>query len=165
MSKSGSGAEQRRFIADVAAIRNFDDPRIARDREHGILKLEPTLALAAVAATTERVGLIPSVSTTYNAPYAFARRMASLDHISRGRAGWNMVTSWSLDEARNFNLDAPLDSSTRHARAVEFVEVAKGLWDSWDEEAYDGSPSAGARAINHRGKLISVDGPLAVMAL
>ena len=124
------------FVADVMAIRNFDDRRIAREREHGILKLEPTLALAAVAATTERVGLIPSVSTTYNPPYAFARRMASLDHISRGRAGWNMVTSFSLDEARNFSLDAPLDSATRHARAVEFVEVAKGLWDSWDENAF-----------------------------
>jgi alkanesulfonate monooxygenase SsuD/methylene tetrahydromethanopterin reductase-like flavin-dependent oxidoreductase (luciferase family) len=102
------------FIADIMAIRNFDDRRIAREREHAILKLEPTLALAAVAATTERVGLIPSVSTTYNPPYAFARRMASLDHISGGRAGWNMVTSWSVDEARNFSLDAPLDSNTPH---------------------------------------------------
>jgi FMN-dependent oxidoreductase (nitrilotriacetate monooxygenase family) len=155
------------FIADVAAIRNFDDPRIARDREHGILKLEPTLALAAVAATTERVGLIPSVSTTYNAPYAFARRMASLDHISRGRAGWNMVTSWSLDEARNFNLDTPLDSPTRHARAVEFVEVAKGLWDSWDEDAFVRDKTSGIyfyrdrfHFLDHKGDCFDVRGPL-----
>jgi len=100
------------FIADVMSIRNFDDRRIAREREHALLKLEPTLALAAIAATTERIGLIPSVSTTYNPPYAFARRMASLDHISGGRAGWNMVTSFSLDEARNFSLDEPLDTAT-----------------------------------------------------
>jgi FMN-dependent oxidoreductase (nitrilotriacetate monooxygenase family) len=155
------------FIADVAAIRNFDDPRIARDREHGILKLEPTLVLAAVAATTERVGLIPSVSTTYNEPYAFARRMASLDHISRGRAGWNMVTSWSLDEARNFNLDASLDSLTRHARAVEFVEVAKGLWDSWDDDAFVRDKTSGIyfdrdrfHFLDHKGDLFEVRGPL-----
>ncbi len=155
------------FIADVAAIRNFDDPRIARDREHGILKLEPTLTVAAVAATTERVGLIPSVSTTYNAPYAFARRMASLDHISGGRAGWNMVTSWSLDEARNFNLDAPLDSLTRHARAVEFVEVAKGLWDSWDEDAFVRDKASGIyfyrdrfHFLDHKGDCFEVRGPL-----
>jgi FMN-dependent oxidoreductase (nitrilotriacetate monooxygenase family) len=155
------------FIADVAAIRNFDDPRIARDREQGILKLEPTLALAAIAATTERVGLIPSVSTTYNAPYAFARRMASLDHISRGRAGWNMVTSWSLDEARNFNLDAPMDSATRHARAVEFVEVAKGLWDSWDEDAFVRDKASGIyfyrdrfHFLDHKGDFFEVRGPL-----
>lgn len=155
------------FVADVMAIRNFDDRRIAREREHGILKLEPTLALAAVATTTERVGLIPSVSTTYNPPYAFARRMASLDHISRGRAGWNMVTSFSLDEARNFSLDAPLDSATRHARAVEFVEVAKGLWDSWDENAFVRDKPSGVyfhrdrcHFLDHKGDFFSVRGPL-----
>ena len=115
------------FVADVAAIRNIDDRRIAREREQGILKLEPTLALSAVAAMTDRIGLIPSVSTTYNPPYAFARRMASLDHISGGRAGWNMVTSWSADEARNYNLDAPLSSAVRHARAAEFVDVVEGI--------------------------------------
>jgi FMN-dependent oxidoreductase (nitrilotriacetate monooxygenase family) len=155
------------FIADVAAIRNFDDPRIARDREHGILKLEPTLALAAIAATTERIGLIPSVSTTYNPPYAFARRMASLDHISRGRAGWNMVTSFSLDEARNYDLDAPLDSRTRHARAVEFVEVVKGLWDSWDDDAFVRDKASGIyfhrdkfHFLEHKGEFFDVRGPL-----
>jgi FMN-dependent oxidoreductase (nitrilotriacetate monooxygenase family) len=155
------------FTADVAAIRNFDDRRIAREREQGILKLEPTLALAAVAACTERVGLIPSVSTTYNPPYAFARRMASLDHISRGRAGWNMVTSWSVDEARNFNLDAPLDSDARHGRAVEFVEVAKGLWDSWDDDAFVRDKASGIyfyrdrfHFLEHRGDFFQVRGPL-----
>ncbi len=155
------------FVADVAAIRNFDDRRIAREREQGILKLEPTLALAAAAACTERVGLIPSVSTTYNPPYAFARRMASLDHISRGRAGWNMVTSWSIDEARNYNLDAPLSSDVRHARAVEFVEVAKGLWDSWDDDAFIRDKASGIyferdrfHFLEHKGDCFEVRGPL-----
>ena len=155
------------FIADVMSIRNFDDRRIAREREHALLKLEPTLALAAIAATTERIGLIPSVSTTYNPPYAFARRMASLDHISGGRAGWNMVTSFSLDEARNFSLDEPLDTATRHARAVEFVEVAKGLWDSWDDDAFVRDKASGIyfhrdrfHFLEHKGEFFEVRGPL-----
>jgi N-acetyl-S-(2-succino)cysteine monooxygenase len=155
------------FIADVMSIRNFDDRRIAREREHALLKLEPTLALAAIAATTERIGLIPSVSTTYNPPYAFARRMASLDHISGGRAGWNMVTSFSLDEARNFSLDEPLDTATRHARAVEFVEVAKGLWDSWDDDAFVRDKATGIyfhrdrfHFLEHKGEFFEVRGPL-----
>src|SRR5262245_45657780 len=155
------------FVADVAAIRNFDDRRIVREREQGILKLEPTLALSAVGAVTERIGLIPSVSTTYHPPYAFARRMASLDHISRGRAGWNMVTSWSLDEARNYNLDAPLSSRVRHARAVEFVDVVKGLWDSWDDDAFLRDKASGIyfdrsrfHFLEHKGEFFDVRGPL-----
>jgi FMN-dependent oxidoreductase (nitrilotriacetate monooxygenase family) len=155
------------FVADVAAVRNIDDRRIARNREHGILKLDPTLALAVVAAATERVGLIPSVSTTYNPPYGFARRMASLDHISRGRAGWNMVTSCSTDEARNFSLDAPQDSPTRHAQAVEFVDVVKGLWDSWDDDAFVRDKASGIyfyrdrfHFLEHNGDFFEVRGPL-----
>ena len=116
---------------------------------------------------TERIGLIPSVSTTYNPPYAFARRMASLDHISGGRAGWNMVTSWSLDEARNYNLDAPLGSPTRHARAAEFVEVVKGLWDSWDDDAFMRDKASGIyfqrdrfHFLEHKGDFFEVRGPL-----
>ena len=89
------------FLADSAGVRNFEDERIARCREHGLIKLEPTLTMCAVAAVTRHVGLVPTASTTYNHPYNFARRMASLDHISGGRAGWNMVTSWGVDEARN----------------------------------------------------------------
>jgi N-acetyl-S-(2-succino)cysteine monooxygenase len=155
------------FVADVAAIRNIDDRRIAREREQGILKLEPTLALSAVAAMTDRIGLIPSVSTTYNPPCAFARRMASLDHISGGRAGWNMVTSWSADEARNYNLDAPLSSAVRHARAAEFVDVVKGLWDSWDDDAFIRDKASGIyferdrfHFLEHKGDFFEVRGPL-----
>jgi len=104
------------FLADVAAVRNLDDPRIRRDMEQSHLKHEPTLLCAALAAVTERVGLVPTVSTSFHHPYNVARRLASIDHISNGRMGWNMVTSTSPDEARNFGQDKPLDSTTRHAR-------------------------------------------------
>jgi alkanesulfonate monooxygenase len=94
---------------------NLDDPRIARDREHAQLKMDPTLVVSALAAVTERVGLIPTASTTYNHPYNFARRMATIDHISGGRLGWNMVTGFNPEEAYNFSFDKPLPSDIRHA--------------------------------------------------
>jgi len=142
------------FIADWASIMNLDDRRIARDREHAQLKLEPTLVCAAIAAVTKLVGMMPTASTTYNHPVTFARRMAAIDHISGGRIGWNMVTSTNIDEARNFGLAKPLDSNTRHARAAEFLEVMRALWDSRDEEG------AASRTIDHAGKFFQVRGPL-----
>lgn len=155
------------FLADSAGVRNVDAEHIARHREHGLVKFEPTLVLSAVAAVTRHVGLIPSVSTTYNQPYNFARRMASLDHISRGRAGWNMVTSWGMDEARNYGLDAPLESTARHERAVEFVDVVRGLWDSWDDDAFIRDKRSGIyfemekfHRLNYQGKHFKVRGPL-----
>ncbi|MEN3305940.1 MAG: hypothetical protein V7603_2142 [Micromonosporaceae bacterium] len=97
--------------------------------------LEPTLLLTALAGVTEHIGLIATASTTYNEPYNLARRFASLDHISGGRAGWNIVTTAGLDAARNFNLDELPPHRERYERAAEFVEVSRKLWDSWADDA------------------------------
>jgi FMN-dependent oxidoreductase (nitrilotriacetate monooxygenase family) len=97
--------------------------------------LEPTVLLTALAGVTSHIGLIATASTTYNEPYNLARRFASLDHISGGRAGWNIVTTAGLDAARNFNLDELPAHRDRYMRAAEFVEVAVKLWDSWDDDA------------------------------
>jgi FMN-dependent oxidoreductase (nitrilotriacetate monooxygenase family) len=97
--------------------------------------LEPTVLLTALAGATDHIGLIATASTTYNEPYNLARRFASLDHISGGRVGWNIVTTAGLDAARNFNLDDLPAHRQRYARAAEFVDVAVKLWDSWDDDA------------------------------
>src|SRR3954469_21095513 len=96
--------------------------------------LEPTVLLAALAGVTDHIGLIATASTTYNEPYNLARRFASLDHISSGRAGWNIVTTAGLDAARNFNLDPPPPHPGSYERAAEFVDVSLKLWDSWDDD-------------------------------
>ena len=132
-------------------------------------KLEPTTLLAALATLTRNIGLIATVSTTYNEPYAVARRFASIDHISGGRAGWNVVTSAGDSEARNFGREANVGHEDRYARAEEFVDVVKALWDSWE----DGSQlrdRASARytdtskvhQLNHQGRYFKVAGPLNV---
>lgn len=118
---------------------------------------------------TSRIGLVTTASTTYNEPFHVARKFATLDLISGGRAGWNVVTSWSEAEAKNFNRDKHLEYDTRYERAAEFVEVVTGLWDSWEDGAflYD---KAGGRffdeskmhVLDHRGKHFSVRGPLNV---
>jgi FMN-dependent oxidoreductase (nitrilotriacetate monooxygenase family) len=105
--------------------------------------LEPTVLLTALAAVTEHIGLVATASTTYNEPYNLARRFASLDHISGGRAGWNIVTTAGLDAARNFNLDSLPSHQERYARAAEFVEVSLKLWDSWDDDAALGDQETG----------------------
>jgi len=105
--------------------------------------LEPTVLLTALAGVTEHIGLIATASTTYNEPYNLARRFASLDHISGGRAGWNIVTTAGLDAARNFNLSALPAHADRYARAAEFVDVSLKLWDSWDDEAPLGDKERG----------------------
>ena len=155
------------FMADWASVMNVTDTRIARDKEHAQVKLDPVLACAAVAAVTTHVGLVPTASTTYNHPYNFARRMASIDHISNGRMGWNMVTSTNIDEAMNFGLDGPIDSDTRHSRAAEFVEVVRGLWDSWDDDAFIRDKASGQyfdrekfHWLDHAGEHFKVRGPL-----
>ena len=157
------------FLADSAAVRDLDNPAIAREMEHQIVKHEPLALLAALSAVTQHIGLVPTASATYNDPYNLTRSLASLDHMSGGRAGCNLVTGFSLDEARNFGLDAVLDSDHRHERAIEFVEVMKGLLDSWDDDAFPRDKSTGQfwdRAklhyLNHQGKHFKVRGPLDV---
>jgi alkanesulfonate monooxygenase SsuD/methylene tetrahydromethanopterin reductase-like flavin-dependent oxidoreductase (luciferase family) len=97
--------------------------------------LEPLTVLAALAVSTSRIGLIATASTTYTEPFNLARQFASLDHISRGRIGWNIVTSWLAPAARNYGGSAQVSHAERYARAEEFLTVVKGLWDSWADDA------------------------------
>jgi len=132
-------------------------------------RLEPTVLLTALAAVTERIGLIATASTSYNEPYNLARRFASVDHVSGGRAGWNIVTTAGADAARNFGLDDVPPHRDRYERATEFLEVALKLWDSWADDAVVADKAAGVHAdaakvrrIDHRGRFFRVDGPLNV---
>ncbi|BCJ47149.1 monooxygenase [Actinoplanes ianthinogenes] len=150
------------FLADGPAL--FSEPG---RRPSG--KLEPTVLLAALAVTNSRIGLIATASTSYNDPYNLARRFASLDHLSGGRAGWNIVTTAGEAAARNFGLqDQPLHKS-RYERADEFLEVATKLWDSWTDDAIIADKESGihavrdrVRAIGHQGTYFRVEGPLNV---
>jgi len=157
------------FLADGVALRQRDEPAGSLSRSNQNVELEPLTMLSAVAMMTSRIGLVATASTTYNEPYHIARKFASLDHISHGRAGWNIVTSWSEAEARNFNREQHLDYDTRYDRAAEFVEVVKGLWDSWDSDAFRHDKEsglffdpAGMHVLNHRGPHFQVRGPLTV---
>jgi FMN-dependent oxidoreductase (nitrilotriacetate monooxygenase family) len=132
-------------------------------------QLEPLTLLTALSQATSRIGLIATVSSTYNEPYNLARRLASVDHVSAGRAGWNIVTSAGADEAANFGLGTRPAHAERYARADEFLRIAKALWDSWETEAVLADKAAGRYAdparihrIDHRGRYFSVAGPLNV---
>ncbi len=132
-------------------------------------RLEPTVLLTALASVTNRIGLIATASTSYDEPYNLARRFATLDHISGGRAGWNIVTTAGDEAARNFGLDdAPLHRD-RYERAAEFVEVSTRLWDSWADDAIVGDREHGVYAeadrvfaVGHVGKYFKVAGALNV---
>jgi FMN-dependent oxidoreductase (nitrilotriacetate monooxygenase family) len=136
--------------------------------KHNIMAVfEPITLLSAIAAVTEHIGLIATASTSYHEPFNLARTFASLDHISGGRAGWNIVTSASDGEARNFNLDGAAPHTTRYERAAEFVDVAVKLWDSWEDDALVLDKQSGIFAdtnkvhiINHAGERFRVAGPL-----
>lgn len=157
------------FLADGIGIRAKDEPPGSLCQSSQTAELEPLTLLSALAPMTSHIGLIATASTTYNEPFHIARKYASLDRISEGRAGWNIVTSWSDAEARNFNRDEHLDYGSRYERAAEFVEVVKGLWDSWDGDAlvYDKRSArffdpAKLHVLNHQGKHFKVRGPLSV---
>ncbi|GAA2684594.1 LLM class flavin-dependent oxidoreductase [Actinoplanes palleronii] len=131
--------------------------------------LEPTVLLTALAGATERIGLIATASTSYNEPYNLARRFASLDHVSGGRAGWNVVTTAGPDAARNFNLDDQPAHRDRYARAAEFVDVSRKLWDSWEDDAALGDKANGVwgddtkiHPAGHTGEYFQVAGALNV---
>jgi len=156
------------FYADSAATREAAIDSLHRSSQYTAY-FEPTTLLASLATATERIGLVATQTTSYNEPYNIARRFASLDHLSGGRAGWNVVTSGNDAEALNFGRDEHYEHDERYLRAQEFVEVVKGLWDSWDDDAflYD---RAGGRffdpqkmhKLNHVGKYFKVRGPLNV---
>ncbi|MCT9010432.1 LLM class flavin-dependent oxidoreductase [Streptomyces rhizosphaerihabitans] len=131
--------------------------------------LEPITLLTALATATEHIGLIATASTSYNSPYNLARRFASLDHISGGRAGWNIVTTAGAEAARNFGLDEEPAHATRYERAAEFLDVALKLWDSWEDDLVVADKAAGVwgnpgkiHPARHKGTYFSVDGPLNV---
>lgn len=148
------------FLADGPAITGTGEFRPPG-------QLEPLTLLTALSQTTSRIGLIATVSSTYNEPYDLARRLASVDHVSGGRAGWNIVTSAGANQAANFGLDTVPDHAGRYARADEFLRVAKALWDSWETEAVVADKASGRYAaparihqLGHRGRHFSVTGPL-----
>jgi FMN-dependent oxidoreductase (nitrilotriacetate monooxygenase family) len=161
------------FFADGIGIREKDEPKGSLSRSgYEIVEMEPMTLLPALAALTKHIGLVTTASTTYNEPYHIARKFATLDLISGGRAGWNIVTSWSDAEAHNFSRAKHLDYDTRYERAAEFVEVVTGLWDSWEPDAfvYDRASSVfydenKLHLLNHRGKHFQVKGPLNVAAM
>jgi FMN-dependent oxidoreductase (nitrilotriacetate monooxygenase family) len=164
-------AEQARFdmvfLADGVGIRARDEPSGSLCRSPQTVELEPLTLFAAIATHTTHIGFVATASTTYNEPYHIARKYASLDHISGGRAGWNIVTSWSDEEARNFGREKHLDYDTRYDRAEEFVRVVTGLWDSWEDDAFVRDKASGLyydpeklHVLNHKGRHFAVRGPL-----
>ena len=161
------------FFADGAGIRQGDNPRGSLCRTgRDMIELEPMTLLPALAMVTTHVGLVTTASTTYNEPYNLARKFATLDLISNGRAGWNVVASWSEHEAQNFGLETTLDYDTRYARSAEFVEVVKGLWDGWEDGALLLDKATGQyfdearmHVLNHQGRFFKVRGPLNVAGM
>jgi len=155
------------FLADSAGARGEDWGALARFSTHYVAQFEPLTLLAGLAAVTERIGLVATASTTYNEPYVLARKFASIDHISGGRAAWNLVTSANEAEAQNFGRDKLLDHEERYRRATEFLAVAQGLWDSWEDDAFIRDKESGvffdpekAYRLDHRGEFFGVRGPL-----
>ncbi|HEK0905586.1 LLM class flavin-dependent oxidoreductase [Pseudomonas putida] len=155
------------FIADVVALWGHHLDALSRTAraEH----FEPLTLMSALAAVTERIGLIATATTSYNEPYHIARKFASLDHLSKGRAAWNLVTSVVADEAWNFGREQHIDHTDRYQRAEEFHDVVKGLWDSWDDDAFVRDKTSGRyfdpdklHTLNHKGAHFSVRGPLNV---
>ena len=157
-------AEQGRlhamFLADTLAVseENFERPNLGA--------MDPTVVLSALAGITTHLGLVATASSTYNEPYNLARRISSLDHLSRGRAAWNIVTTFVPDVAANFSDAALPKSDGRYQRAEEFVDVVIKLWESWQDDALIGDKKAGRFAdggkvqpIDHRGEFYTVRGP------
>ncbi len=153
------------FMADHLAVLNM--PMAALKRSHTVTSFEPFTLLSALAGATERIGLVATASTTFDQPYHIARRFASLDHISGGRAGWNIVTTSNPDAALNFGLEEHVEHDERYDRAREFYDVVTGLWDSWADDAFVRDVEAGLyfdpaklHVLNHKGEHLSVRGPL-----
>ncbi|MCH5529010.1 LLM class flavin-dependent oxidoreductase [Pseudomonas syringae pv. syringae] len=153
------------FVADsVAAATGDIASRMARS-DH----FEPLTLLSALSAVTEHIGLIATATTTYNEPYHVARKFASLDHLSGGRAGWNLVTSDAAAEAQNFGRAEHVAHAERYSRAREFHQVVTGLWDSWADDAFTRDKASGEyydparlHVLDHQGEHFRVKGPLNV---
>ena len=153
------------FMADHLAVLNM--PVNALKRSHTVTSFEPFTLLSALAGATEHIGLIATASTTFEPAYTIARRFASLDHLSNGRAGWNLVTTSNPDAALNFGMDEQMEHAERYARAREFYDVVTGLWDSWADDAFTRDVETGIyfdpaklHVLDHKGKYLKVRGPL-----
>ncbi|WP_336773508.1 LLM class flavin-dependent oxidoreductase [Paenibacillus sp. MMO-58] len=154
------------FYADELYVWDRFESGVAQSNS---IRPEPFTLLSALAAVTSRIGLAATVSTTYNEPYHIARKLATLDHLSGGRAGWNIVTSQTDEEARNFGLGQHPQHKDRYGRAREFVDVTQGLWDSWDDDALLFDKAGGNFAdpsklhtLHHKSANFAVRGPLNV---
>jgi len=147
-----------------------DSPFITPDTApHFLNRLEPLTLLSALAVSTSKIGLVGTLTTSYWEPYNVARQFASLDNISHGRAGWNVVTTGLEGASRNYGREEHLDHAVRYRRAKEFVEVVQGLWDSYEDDAFPRDKAAKLfldkskqHALNHKGEFFSVAGPLAI---
>jgi alkanesulfonate monooxygenase len=153
------------FMADHLAVLNMSMAALRRSAT--VTSFEPLTLLSALAMVTQRIGLVATASTTFDEPYHIARRFASLDHISNGRAGWNVVTTSNPDAALNFGLDDHVEHDERYRRALEFHEVVTGLWDSFADDAWLRDQQSGLffdpdkmHVLNHKGEHLSVRGPL-----
>ncbi|MEK8126731.1 LLM class flavin-dependent oxidoreductase [Paenibacillus filicis] len=159
-AKAEAGKVDFIFVADGLYIDAKSNPDLLR-------RFEPLTLLTAIAGATSRIGLVATASTTYSEPYNVARQFASLDHISGGRAGWNIVTTAEQGTAANFGRESHMEHDLRYRLAEEFLEVAKGLWDSWEDDAFALDKQSGRyfhpdklHALNHQGEFFSVQGPL-----
>ncbi|RDI87402.1 Histidine--tRNA ligase [Venturia inaequalis] len=153
------------FMADHLAVLNM--PTEALKRSHTTTSFEPFTLLSALSQITEKIGLAATASTTYDEPYHIARRFASLDHISNGRAAWNIVTTGNPESSKNFGQDEHMQHSDRYKRAREFYDVVTGLWDSFADDAFIRDQESGIyldpekmHTLNHKGDELSVKGPL-----
>lgn len=160
--KAESGKFDLVFIADGLHINEKSIP-------HFLNRFEPLTILSALAAITSKIGLVGTVSTSYSEPFTIARQFSSLDHISHGRAGWNVVTSPLEKTALNFGKtkEEHPDHAKRYRIASEFLQVTKGLWDSWEDDAFIRDKETGVffdpdklHPLHHRGEFFSVQGPL-----
>ncbi|MFC5450397.1 LLM class flavin-dependent oxidoreductase [Paenibacillus aestuarii] len=154
------------FVEDIPTLPEKLDTAV---RHTVPVRAEPLTLLSALASATKRIGLAGTVSTTYSEPFHVARKFASLDHLSGGRAAWNAVTTSMEITAQNFGRDFHLDHALRYERAKEFVDVVTGLWDSWEDDAVVADKASGVfahpdkvHAVNHQGQHFSVQGPLNV---
>ncbi|NQX68559.1 LLM class flavin-dependent oxidoreductase [Paenibacillus alba] len=148
------------FIADSVHITEKSSP-------HYLNRFEPLTILSALAAVTKRIGLVGTLTVSYSEPFTVARQFASLDHISKGRAGWNVVTSWLSGSANNYSKDEHPPHEKRYRIAQEHVDVVKGLWDSWEDDAFTRDKESGVffdpsklHTLGHKGEFFSVQGPL-----
>jgi alkanesulfonate monooxygenase len=156
------------FLADNVCVRDASMEAISRSAQY-IANFEPITLLSALSAVTSHIGLVATASTSYNEPYHVARKFASLDHLSGGRAGWNLVTSGQEAEAKNFGREKHYQHGERYERAREFARIVIGLWDSWEDDAFVRDKESGQffrpealHPLNHTGENFSVRGPLNV---